>query len=517
MNSPRLILLVLFLFQFSGDILCEIVLPDIISDGMVLQRYQLVPIWGKAESGQEISIDFNGQTESDVADENGNWFIVFDPMPHSAEPLTMDIKGDETITLKNILIGEVWFCSGQSNMQWEVQQSEGGKEAIANADFPNIRLFNVDRDVGFKKKPGKLATWQGANPESVKKFSGVGYFFALKIHQELDVPIAMINASFGGTQAEAWTPRYALAAFPELQPCIDREKIWEAERPEVQKEFDKRMVKWKENVKKAKANKTKTPSRLRVPDALRPQRIAGSIYYNMVEPLVPFAIGGALWYQGESNEDRAEQYELLLTVMIESWREEWHRGNFPFAIVQLPNFRKQKEQPADEAWSHLRDSQLKVHKKLPNTGLIVTIDIGEANDIHPVNKLDVADRLARWAMAEVYGKDIQGSGPLFSEVKLKKRKAIISFKEVGEGLKTTDGAELQEFAIAGEDQQWVWAKAKIKGKNKVVVRSGKIINPKAVRYAFNNNPKNPNLTNASGLPAGPFRTDDWKGPTAGKR
>lgn len=516
MISLRLIFLTLFSCLLSGNIFCEVILPDVISDGMVLQRYQLVPIWGKADVGEEVTVQFNNQSESAIADENGDWIIVFDPMPHSTEPLTMTISGKETISLNNILIGEVWFCSGQSNMQWEVQQSEGGKEAIANADFPNIRLFNISRDVGFKKKEGKLANWEKAKPESVKTFSGVGYFFALKIHRELGVPIGMINSSFGGTQAEAWTPREALAAFPELQPCIDREKIWAAERPQVQMEFDKKMAKWTEDVKKAKANNTKPPSRLRVPAALRPQRIAGSIYYNMVEPVVPFAIGGALWYQGESNEARAEQYELLLMTMIRSWRRKWHRGNFPFGIVQLPNFRKQQAEPADEAWSYVRDSQRKVHKIVPNTGLIVTIDIGETNDIHPVNKLDVADRAARWAMADVYDKDVHGRSPVFLKAKFKKRKAIIYFNDVGEGLNTRGGGKLQEFAIAGADKQWVWAKAKIKGKNKVVVRSGKIINPQAVRYAFNNNPKNANLINKVGLPASPFRTDDWAGPTSGK-
>ena len=254
-----------------------------------------------------------------------------------------------------------------------------------------------------------------------------------------------------------------------------------------------------------------------MPDALRDYRIAASIYNNMIAPLIPFAIRGALWYQGESNEERAEQYELLLPTMIRSWRKRWGQGDFPFAIVQLPNFRSPSLLPTDEAWSHIRDAQRKTAMQTENTGLIVTIDIGEADDIHPTNKLDVGKRLYRWALADVYGRKITRSGPVFREVKFSKNKAILSFDETGKGLRTCDGRDPQEFAIAGADKKWHWAKARIKGKNKVVVWSDQVADPRAVRYAFNNNPVNPNLSNETCLPASPFRTDDWPGPTAGKR
>lgn len=495
----------------------NVVLPDVIGPNMVLQRDKPVPVWGQAEAGETVRVQFNGQTKSVVTDEKGNWKIVLDPMPANASPNVMTISGNNTFELDNILVGEVWLCAGQSNMQWTVDQSAGGQEAIAAAGNENIRLFNVSRDVAFKRKEGKLASWAVCAPESVKDFSGVGYFFALDLYRELGIPVGMINSSYGGSQAEAWTPTEYLAASEDLKPCIDREQIWAAERPQVQKEFDKQMADWKAAVKKAESAGTKAPRQPRVPDALRDYRLAASIYKGMIEPLIPFCIRGAMWYQGESNEARAEQYELLLSTMIRSWRERWGQGNFPLAIVQLPNFRKPSSVPTDEAWSHLRDAQRKVFLQIPNTGLIVTIDIGEADDIHPTNKLDVAKRLLRWSLVDVYQRPIPKSGPVFSKATFKKKKVIVYFSEVGTGIKSCDGKPLQEFAIAGPDKKWTWAKAEIKGKNKVVVWSEAVPHPEAVRYAFNNNPVNPNLSNETCIPASPFRTDDWEGPTDGKR
>ncbi len=504
-----------FFFLASG--LAKIVLPDVISSNMVLQREAEVPIWGKANAGESISVEFSGQIHTVITNDNGHWKILLSPMPVNAQAETMTISGEDTLYLENILVGEVWVCAGQSNMQWTVEQSEGGTEAIAKANFSNIRLFNVSREIAFKKEEGKLATWKVCSPESVGDFSGVGYFFALDLYQKMGVPVGMINSSFGGSQAEAWTPVEYLAASEDLLPCIKREKIWKAERPQVKREFDKKIADWKIKAKEAESNGVKPPRKPRVPDALREYRIAASIYDSMIEPLIPYRIRGALWYQGESNEARAEQYLLLMKTMIRAWRERWGQGDFPLAIVQLPNFRSHSPQPTDEAWSHLRDAQRKVFLETPNTGLIVTIDIGEADDIHPTNKLDVANRLFRWALAEVYQHPGSNLGPVFSKVKLKKKKAVLYFSETGKGLRSIDGKPLQEFALAGQDKKWYWAKAKIKGKKKVLVWSEEVPDPKAVRYAFNNNPVNPNLTNDSGIPASPFRTDNWAGPTDGKR
>ncbi|MCB0636401.1 MAG: hypothetical protein KDC54_07270 [Lewinella sp.] len=492
-------------------------LPEVLTDHMVLQRQQSVPIWGWAEPGERVSVSFRGQLLETTADEAGHWLVRLAPMPASAEQAVMTVNGENTIRLTDILVGEVWLCTGQSNMQWRLLESDGGQEAITAADYPEVRLFNVSREVAFKRKTGKLAVWERCSPATVPEFSGVGYFFGLELYRRLGIPIGLINSSYGGSQAEAWTPHEYLDASDELRPCIEREAIWEAERPRVRADFERAKAEWESAAATARERGERVPREPRVPDALRDYRIAGSIYYNMIEPLIPFAIRGTVWYQGESNEERAEQYELLLTTMIRSWRERWGQGDFPFGIVQLPNFRAEAEQPQDLAWSHLRDRQRQVARKVEGTGLIVTIDIGEADDIHPTNKLDVGLRLSRWALREVYGYELLAGGPVFERAVYRKDRVILYFTEVGNGLATTDGGPLQEFAIAGADQQWVWAEATIRGRRKVIVRAEAVARPQAVRYAFNNNPRRPNLTNETGLPASPFRTDEWPGPTHGKR
>jgi sialate O-acetylesterase len=306
-------------------------------------------------------------------------------------------------------------------------------------------------------------------------------------------------------------------ASNDLKPTVERAKIWDAERAQVKIDYEKSLATWREGVEKSKAAGARPQPSPAVPDALREYRIASSIYDGMIAPVIPFSIRGAFWYQGESNEARAQQYGVLLPTMIRAWRERWGEGNFPFGIIQLPNYRDSKPEPADEAWSHIREAQRLTAVNTPNTGLVVTIDIGEARDIHPKNKLDVGKRMAQWALANVYGRKMTGSGPVFQQAKIAGSKMVLTFAQVGQGLKIRDGDKLEEFAIAGGDHKWYWAEAKIVGKNRIEVWSSTVPQPLAVRYAFNNNPKHPNLTNETGLPAGPFRTDNWPGPTDGKR
>ncbi len=308
-----------------------------------------------------------------------------------------------------------------------------------------------------------------------------------------------------------------LLASEDLRPTVERTKIWDEERPRVSAEYDEALKKWRAESDKAKAAGARPQPSPPVPDALREYRIASSIYDGMIAPIIPFFIRGAIWYQGESNEARAQQYGVLLPTMIRSWRERWGEGNFPFGIVQLPNYRDPKPEPADEAWSHLREAQRRTALHTTNTGLIVTIDIGEAHDIHPKNKLDLGERMARWALVDVYGRKLTKSGPMYRKTKIAGSRIILTFDDVGQGLRIRDGDKLDEFAIAGADHKWRWAQAKILDKSRVEVWSDAVSQPLAVRYAFNNNPRHPNLTNHTGLPAAPFRTDDWPGPTDGKR
>ena len=494
-----------------------VTLPDVISDGMVLQQNQRVPIWGKADRGEAVTVRFAGQSRSTTAGDDGEWLIRLAPMKANATPTTMTISGRNTIELRNILVGEVWLVAGQSNMQRLLSETDNGQAAMAAADHPQIRLFNVSRQVAFKHAPPPLARWLACSPQSVKEFSAAGYYFGVELEKELRVPIGLINASYGGSQAEAWTPVEYLLASRDLKPTVDRTKIWDEERPRVRAEYDEAITKWRADADKAVAAGARPSPSPAVPDALREYRIASSIYDGMIEPLMPFYIRGAVWYQGESNEARAEQYGILLPVMIKAWRERWGEGDFPFGIVQLPNYRDPKSEPADEAWSYIREAQRRTVYSTPNTGLIVTIDIGEAHDIHPKNKLEVGKRMARWALADAYRQKITKSGPMLLDARPVNSKVQVRFFEVGHGLRVRGDGELSEFAIAGADRKWYWAHAKIVAKDTIEVWSDSVKKPVAVRYAFNNNPRNPNLTNDTGLPAAPFRTDDWPGPTDGKR
>jgi len=492
-------------------------LPDVISDGMVLQQNQRVPIWGTADPGETVTVKFAGQSKTATAPANGKWLIKLDPVRANATPGAMIISGKNSIELKDILVGEVWLVAGQSNMQRLLSETANGDAAIASANHPLIRLFNVSRQVAFKHAPPPLATWASCSPQSVKEFSAAGYYFGVELENELHVPVGLINASYGGSQAEAWTPVEYLLASAELRPTVERTKIWDEERPRVRVEYDEALKKWRADADKAVAAGARPSPSPAVPDALREYRIASSIYDGMIAPLIPFYIRGAFWYQGESNEARAQQYGILLPTMIKAWRERWGEDKFPFGIIQLPNYRDPKPEPADEAWSHVREAQRRTAVNVLNTALIVTIDIGEAHDIHPKNKLDVGKRMARWALADVYGEKLTSSGPMFREAKISGARILLKFDQAGSGLKIRDGDKLNEFAIAGADQKWHWANAKIVGKDAIEVWSDEVPQPLAVRYAFNNNPRHPNLSNDTGLPAAPFRTDNWPGPTDGKR
>lgn len=493
-------------------------LPDVLSDGMVLQQNQKVPIWGSADPGETVVVKFAGQAKTAAASADGRWLVKLDPIRASTTPATMIITGKNTIELKNILIGEVWLVAGQSNMQRLLSETANGTAAIAAANHPFIRLFNVSRQVAFKHAKPPLAIWQACSPQTVKEFSAAGYYFGVELGNELQVPIGLINSSYGGSQAEAWTPVEYLLASNDLRPTVERTKVWDKERPRVRAEYAEALKKWRAEADNAIAAGARPRPSPAVPDALREYRVASSIYDGMIAPLIPFYIRGAIWYQGESNEARAQQYEILLPTMIRAWRDRWGEGNFPFGIVQLPNYRDSRSEPADEAWSHIREAQRRAAVNTLNTGLIVTIDIGEAHDIHPKNKLDLGNRMALWALVDVYGRKTTKSGPMFHRAKIAASKVVLKFANVGTGLRIRDGdKQLDEFAIAGADHKWYWANAMIVDKDTVEVWSTSVARPLAVRYAFNNNPRNPNLTNETGLPASPFRTDNWPGPTDGKR
>ena len=492
-----------------------VTLPDILSSGMVLQRNEKVPIWGTALAGEAISVSFKNQLIETTADMSGHWKVFLAPMAADSEGSLMTIKGINTIRLKNVLVGEVWLCAGQSNMQLVLQMTSKGDSVIGSAHYPMLHFFNVSRTNSFGHTKGPLGVWASCTPESVREFSAAGYYFGLGLQQKLGVPVAIINASFGGSQAEAWTPRSYLRTA-DLQPCIDRDTAWAAERPQVQLAYEKQLAEWRVYAEKQRASGAKPKEAPHEPEALRDYRPTASIYNNMIAPLIPYAVKGCFWYQGENNEGRAEQYGILLPTMIGAWRDRWN-SQLPFGIIQLPNYRRKEALPTDGAWSFLRDAQRRTADSIANAGLIVLIDAGEAGNIHPRNKQVVGERMLRWALGAVYKDGSLPSGPVFKAARTVKGGMIVDFTMTGKGLKTSDGKALGAFALAGEDHKWYWAQAKIINETEVRVSCKEVPSPVAVRYAFNNNPENPNLTSDSGLPAAPFRSDDWVGPTHGKR
>src|SRR4051812_22740587 len=311
-SISNMLLTILLLTFAAAGVRAEVKLPDVISDGMVLQQKLPVPIWGTASPDEVVTVKFAGQVKTATTDSTGHWKVVLGPLKASSIPAPMTIAGSKTISFKDVLVGEVWLVAGQSNMQRLLSETANGEAAIAAANHPLIRLFNLSREVAFKHKPPPLGVWRASTPESVKDFSAAGYYFGVELQKALGLPVGLINSSYGGSQAEAWKPTSYLMASPDLRPTVERTKIWDAERAEVRARYARELTEWREGAEKAKAEGARPKPSPSVPDALREYRVASSIYDGMIEPLVPFRIRGAIWYQGESNEDRAEQYGILL-------------------------------------------------------------------------------------------------------------------------------------------------------------------------------------------------------------
>ena len=499
----------------TGVVFADVKLPAIIGDNMVLQRGKSATIWGWAEPREQIMVSVSWQSMAwgITADSSGKWTTKTNP-PKTAGPHEITLSGKNTITIKNILVGEVWVCSGQSNMQWSVNGAANAQDEIAGADYPNIRLFSVERKVAQQPQTDCVGSWSECSPQTVPGFSAVAYFFGRELHKELNVPLGLIHTSWGGTPAESWTRRGVLESEPDCVPILQRFDDAMAKYPEAKKKYDESMIEWKKAAEKAKAEGEDPPRRPNAPFGPGNPHSPAGLYNAMIAPLIPFSIRGAIWYQGESNAGRAYQYRKLFPAMITNWRTDWGQGNFPFLFVQLANFMAVTPEPVESAWAELREAQL-MTLALPNTGMAVIIDIGEADDIHPRNKQDVGKRLALWAMAKTYGKDLVYSGPIYKSMSTEGNKVILDFEHVGGGLVAKGGEPLKGFAIAGEDRKFVWADAKIDG-DTVVVSNNEVSEPVAVRYGWANNPVC-NLYNKEGLPTSPFRTDEWPGVTVDKK
>jgi sialate O-acetylesterase len=479
-----------FVFLCSiNSALADVELASIFGDSMVLQRELPVPVWGWAEPGEKVTVSLGDQSKSVVADKSGRWMVKLDALEANAKGQSLTVAGNNTIELKDVLVGEVWICSGQSNMEWPLSATlDAGKE-VAAADHPLIRLFNVPGHTTSPSPKDKCpGAWQVCKPGTAGGFSAVGYFFGRRLNKELGVPIGLVGSNWGGTRIEPWVTLAGFQSVPELKSIADQVA-------DTQQKSEKG---------EAIGVNAGTPS---------------AICNAMVNPLAPFAMRGAIWYQGESNGGEGESYYHKTKALVNGWRELFN-PDLAFYWVQLADFGNPNDNPdGGDGWAKLREAQRKA-LTIPHTGMAVITDIGAANDIHPRNKQDVGDRLAQWALHRTYDKkDMVPCGPLYKSHKVEDGTIRITFDHVGgglmvgkkDGLKPTaevkDG-QLKRFAIAGADKKWHWAEATIDG-GTVVLKSPEVASPVAVRYAYSMNPLGANLYNKEGIPASPFRTDDW--------
>lgn len=503
------IISVLLLFLFTSLAHAELCLPTVLGDHMVFQRDAPVPVWGVADPGQSVTVRFADQVKETIADNDGRWRVNLDPMPAEASPRVLQVESDgQTIERRDILVGEVWLCSGQSNMQMGLARAADGEAEVARAGDPLLRLMRVENHV-VPRGEDIVGEWAACSPESAERFSAAGYYFGLELRRELDVPVGLIVSAWGATGGESWLPIEAIRDVPDFASVIERDRERDAQRPQLEAEHEAAVERWRAERDAAEKAGKALPSPPRLPMALRPQSRAGSLYDSMILPLAPFAMRGSIWYQGEANVGQGERYHTLMTLLIDSWRHAWGQEQFYFGIVQLPNYRAIAQEPGDSAWARLREAQRLTAERVIDTGLAVTIDIGDADDGHPKNKRGVGERLARWALADVYGLPVAGHGPVLQDVSFENGATIITFEDGPGELKSTDDQPIGSFAIAGPDRRWHWARVEIIRPRTARVWSEQVPNPVAVRYAWSDNPPAPNLTDGSGLPASPFRTDDW--------
>jgi sialate O-acetylesterase len=646
MKIIKIIVFLIVCGTFS-PISAKVRLPKIFSDNMVLQRETAIPIWGWANPSEKIEVNFHNQTKSAIADSNGKWLLKLKP-EKAGGAFTLTVKGENEIKFTNVLVGEVWLCSGQSNMEWAVREAMNAEQELAAAENPNIRQIKISKAVnGIPNNDFNEGTWQVSNPTNTREFTAVGYFFAQRLYQKLKVPIGLINASWGGTNIETWISREGFESSDEFRemiakmPSIDVDSLnknragqilrkieslqgvainsfnaeafkkltfddaklpglelpnqWEnqslgyidgivwfrktinltvaqSKKSAVLElaKIDDNDISYVNGVEVGKTNRWDTPRSYKIPAGVlrkgtnsivvkvtdtgggggiygnpadlklnlgdenislvgswkfqvesvevraEPNEFPSFAYNAMINPLAPYSIRGVLWYQGESNAGRAYQYRKAFPLLINDWRNKWSNPDLPFYFVQLATFKTAGNSNDGSGWAELREAQT-LTLQVPRTGMVVTTDIGDANDIHPLNKQDVGKRLAALALNRTYKKRMIDSGPIYKSLKIDGNKIILNFENIGGGLITTDkNGEVKGFEIAGNDQKFYEANAVIKG-NTVVVSSEKVNAPIAVRFGWIGDASANNLFNKEGFPAVPFRTDDWKNVTKNER
>jgi sialate O-acetylesterase len=555
MHKFRFLLLAIFSVCYVSRGCADVKLPAIFGDHMVLQQEASLPVWGWASPGEEVTVSFGAEKATVTAGADGTWQARLPPLPVGTPPGTLVVAGHNTLTLLDVLVGDVWICSGQSNMEFPVRKLQIKKVAVADQCDNQIRLFHIPHKLAIVPLNDVSASWEVCSPETLSDFTAVGFFFAQNLRPLLNHPVGLIESSWGATTAQAWTSLDGLRSNPVLQHHVDDYNRALTNYPGGETEFEAKVAaydatlkQWSDNLaadasyqegRKAweKASAQATAAGLPTPPQPQPpvpsphfppgghHNAPAALFDAMINPLIPYAIKGAIWYQGEDNTktlNSAIEYRTLLPAMITDWRAHWQQGDFPFLFVQLAGLGPKPKTADDPSlWAILRESQLKT-LDVPRTGMAVVFDIGDMGNIHPPDKADVGLRLSLAARHIAYGQTLVYTGPLYNTFQAAGGEIRISFKpeSLGSGLAIGSSpcvdpkappvskVDLQGFAIAGDDKHWVWATAKI-DKNTVVVSSPQVAKPVAVRYAWADNPAG-NLYNHEGLPASPFRTDDWE-------
>lgn len=479
----------------TAPLRAEVKVPALFSDHLVLQADKPVAVWGTGAAGEKVTVAFGAQQKATVTGEDGRWMLRLDPLKASAEPQVLKIN---TLTIQDVLVGEVWLGSGQSNMGMTVERAQDFEGTKAKAALPQLRVFSEGSSHAATPNREPKGAWVICSPETVGRFSATAFFMGRALHEELKLPVGLVVSAVGGTPIESWIDAATQRAQPGLKGFFDLMQAEDAKFDEakVKAAYDKQLAQWTEAVKKAKAEKKQPPQRPRDPIETRKRKgDVGGLFNGKIAPLIPFTIRGAIWYQGEANsqDPKAPFYAEQLALLAKDWRTRWG-DEWPFAWVQLPNFNR-----SGEGWPMVREQMRQCLTTIPNSGMAITLDVGDPKDIHPKNKQEVGRRLALWALGKVYGKDVVTSGPLPGRVVARGSSAVVSF-EHAKGLRA-EGA-LEYFEAAGPDGAFHPARAAIEGET-VVVTSDAMPHPARVRYAWIDNPR-ACLYNGAGLPASPF-------------
>ncbi len=505
--KPVIILLTLSL-GWVPALHAELKLPALFGDHMVLQQKLEDPVWGWDAPGTKITVSFAGQNLSTTADAEGKWKVKLTPMVANSTPQTLTVTGSTKREIQDVLIGEVWMCSGQSNMGFTLQASWNGDLEAAASNLPELRLMSVPLLGTQELQNDFKGSWELSTPETARKFTAVGFLYGRYLQQILHVPVGLINNSWGGSNAEAWIRRTTLEQDPHFKLLMERNTAQEGilDSPKGRADSASALEVWKEKSEKAKAEGKPSPPQ--PSDWLVSQHRAGNIFAGMLNPTIGYGIKGVIWYQGESNVGQVDEYTYLFQSMIKEWRKEWGQGDFPFYWVQLPNYDAVKPMGCAGDWASFRETQTQA-LILPKTGQAITIDLGEGTNLHPQDKLDVAQRLVRWPLAQDYGMKISYRSPQFKSLVIRGNQAQVTFDCYGSKLHPFGVNEAIGFTVCGADKVWHPATGSIVGANEVTVSSPDVTAPIAVRYAWANNPVC-NLYSSDKLPVTPFRTDDFK-------